>query len=375
MTFIDWASASRGSCQVEGAVTAIGQDSTQARRAGCSKLVRRALVPAATAALFAGVIGTPAALAAPTLSNGYTAKVVAVSGEKISGAIDATGYDVGIYVGPGVHDVTITGATVSGANDQGVLVQDARNVLVTRSSVLNNDVDPNPSLAELKGVVVTGSTDVAVTENLVEGNKGGVGIYDDGPNSPFAPTAIDSTPVPEADNLVSRNVIKDNPGDCGIVVSAKNPGGGVMNNVVSFNTVLGFDPATGDTTLGLGGIVVAGGSFGPVPVTNTVVSHNTVTGGFLPGISIHAFGPGTITGTQLIANVLSDNGMGSVSGASTGVEIFAVPGVGVIGGTQILNDSVSNDSIGVFHVGDTATHISHLTTNDVSSAIVPPAAP
>ena len=39
-------------------------------------------------------------------------------------------------------------------------------------------------------------------------------------------------------------------------------------------------------------------------MTNTIVLHNVVTGGLIPGIALHAFGPGHITGTKLVGNLL-----------------------------------------------------------------------
>lgn len=66
------------------------------------------------------------AWAASRLPNGFTAKVVAHSGQTIRGKIDATGYDLGISIGPGVHGVAVVGARVTGAKDEGIMVQDAR---------------------------------------------------------------------------------------------------------------------------------------------------------------------------------------------------------------------------------------------------------
>ena len=305
-------------------------------------------------------VGT--AFAGSTLPNGFTAKVVASSGQTISGTITATGYDVGIYIGPGIHDVKVVGATVNGANDEGILVQDASNILIEGSTVQGNAVSAYTGGSETKGIVLAGTRNVLVKQNTVESNgHGGISVLDDGPNSPFAPTAIDSKAVAGTGNVITENSVKDNAVDCGIVLSAKNPGGGVSDNVISGNTVTG----------GVGGIVVAGGASGPVSVTNNVVSKNVVTGGDLPGISLHAFGPGTISGTQLVGNVLSSNGVGSVSGKTTGIEIFAVPNVGTIAGTQVLKDSISGDYYGVYHVGDTGTHIAGLTTSSVTTPVFP----
>lgn len=298
----------------------------------------------------------------PPLANGFTALVVASSGQTISGDIDATGYDLGVYIGPGVHDVTVVGAHVTGANDEGILVQDASDVLIKNSTVEGNGVNAYAGLNEVKGIVLAGTSDVLVRGNTVNSNEhGGIAVLDDGHNSPFAPTAIDTAPVAGTDNVVAGNVLQGDMGDCAIVLAAKNPGGGLSGNVITRNTVSG----------GVGGIIVAGGGSGPVHVTDSVVSFNVVTGGFIGGIMMHAFGPGVISGTQLIGNVLSGNGNGDVSGATTGIELFAVPNVGTITGTQVLHDSIDNAHFGLFHIGDTGTHVVKLATTDVAVPIAP----
>ena len=322
---------------------------------------RAAILGSALGLALAAAIPVASASATTTLPNGFSAKVVATSGETITGAIDATGYDLGIYVGPGVHGVRIERATVTGANDEGIFVQDASDVVIENSTVENNAVAPASGLSEVKGIALAGTRNVLVKDNTVESNDhGGIGVYDDGPNSPFAPDAIDTVPVPGVGNVVMGNLVKDNLADCGIVLSAKNPGGGVAHNVITRNTVVG----------GVGGIIVAGGAFGRVDVTGNVVTRNVVTGGFIPGISLHAFGPGVIAGTMLIGNVLSDNGNGAVSEETTGIEIAAGYG-GTIAGTQVLGDSVTGDHYGVFHVGDTGTHIAALTTTGVTTPVGP----
>ena len=331
---------------------------------------RGALVAATAASLIAGsALAAPSALAAGTLPNGFTAKVVAHSGQTIRGAINAAGYDLGIYIGPGVHDVTVLGARVTGANDQGILVQDAHDVWIRDSTVENNAMHRAAGLAEVKAITIAGSRRVVAVGNTVKGNgDGGIGLYDDGPNSPqtIAPVAIDERAIPGLDNVVSGNTIEDNLNGCGIVVSGKNPGGGVRDNLVSFNTVRGFDPATGDTTPGVGGIVVAGGEFGAVDVVHTVVFHNAVTGGFIPGISLHAGPLAHLTGTWLVDNTLTRNG-GTPN--SRGVEIAGAPGATT--GTQVLHERVTDDYYGVFHVGDTGTRIVGLQTSRVTQPVGP----
>lgn len=335
--------------------------------------MKRFLVTAGAAAtLVAGsASAAPSAFAAGPLPNGFTAKVVAHSWQTIRGTIDATGYDLGIYIGPGVHGVRVLGARVTGANDEGILVQDAHDVLIKNSTVSGNTQHPAANLQELKGIALTGTRNVVVAGNTVEDNgDGGIGVYDDGPNSSStnAPIAIDQHAVPSFGNVVYGNTVKDNLNGCGIVVSAKNPGGGVHNNMVAYNAVTGFDPATGDMNPGVGGIVVAGGSFGAVSVDSNLVMGNTITGGFIPGISLHASSPGQVTRTVLLDNKLARNGAGA-GGQSTGIELATADGT--INATQVIRDSVTDDYFGVFHVGDTRTDIDGLKTSGVTAPVAP----
>lgn len=313
-----------------------------------------------------------AAHAVPLLPNGFTAKVVAHSYQVITGHINATGYDIGIYIGPGVHNVKVNGATVSGANEEGILVQRASSIVIENSSIIGNGTVAT-KLTECKAIVLAGAKNCLVTLNIIKGNQhGGISVLDDGPNIIFAPKYVSTSPVAGTGNLIIANLIKDNPGDCGIVLSAKNPGGGVSYNVVSWNTVLGgWSGTPGSSIPYVGGIVVAGGAFGPVKLQANVVSYNVVTGGVIPGISLHAFGPAVISGTQLIGNKLTNNGTGELSKDTTGIEIFAVPSVGTISGTQVLADRVSNDYYGVWHANDTGTHIALLTTSGVTVPVFP----
>lgn len=315
-------------------------------------------------------LSSGAASASPSsLPNGYTAKIVAVSGQTITGTINARGYGLGIYVGPGVTNVTVRDAVVTNANDEGILVQDTSNVRIVNSVVEGNAIRPFSTQrgTETKGVALVGTTGVLVKGNTVEANgHGGIGIYDDGANSPFAPIAIDTESVAGEHNVIVDNLVKNNGPDCGIVVSAKNPGGGVSHNVVSKNSVTTTAPSGG-----VGGIVVAGGVFGPVTLKDNMILDNEVAGGMNPGIVLHAFGPGNISGTKLIGNVLSHNGEGEISGSTTGIELFAVPQVGVITGTQILSETISNDHFGVWHGGDSGTHTAHLTTDGVALPSAP----
>lgn len=322
--------------------------------------------------------------AAPLLPNGLTAKVIATSGQIISGNIDATGYDVGIYIGPGVRNVIVTRATVSNANDEGILVQDTSNICITDSTISNNGNTGNThsSFTEDKAIVLAGTTKCLVKNNTVQDNgHGGISLLDDGPRHPFAVNTVATTPIAGTWNVISGNLIQRNAADCGIVVAAKNAGPGVHDNVILKNTVIGgWSGTPGESIPYVGAIVVAAGAGSSYArTTNNIVLNNVVTGGLLPGIVLHCFPSGVISGTQLIGNVLSNNGAGEPGlpgdpQKSTGIAIVAVglPGPSpVLTNTQVLSDTVSNDYYGVWVGNATATHIVNLTTSSVTVPVYP----
>ena len=296
-------------------------------------------------------------------------------------------YDIGIYVGK--DEVTITGANVSGANNEGILVQDASNVVIMNSTIKNNatDLGPvkggtsgKPLLSEDKGIVLAGSSACQVEYNVVEGNNhGGISVLDDGRTTyTFAQIRFEDlkqkdlkhNSIKSIGNLIMGNLIKDNLGDCGIVVSGKNAasdGGGVANNTISNNVIIGFDPAAGDTVPGVGAIVLGTGSVADSTVTNTYILNNTVDGGFIPGITLHCFGNGVISGTEIVGNALSNNGAGETtppnvlpndSPAKAGIEIDTNfgPATGITG-TEVLKDTVSGDVNAVWAKATTDTFI------------------
>lgn len=322
----------------------------------------------ALALVASAALATPHAMAAgSTSANGFTAALVAHSGQRISGVVDATGYDLGIYIGPGVHGVTVSGATVSGAKNEGILVQDTSGVVIKDSTFEGNAVSNDFNLTERKAIVLAGTSGVLVTGNTVRGNgDGGIGVYDDGPNSPSAPIPIDpDRPVPAVGNVITNNKIADNFNGCGIVVSAKDDGSLVTGTVVSSNTNTASVPGA------VGGIIVATGGVGAGTVANTVIGNNLVTGGYIAGIGMHTSGAGAVVGTSIIGNTFGHNGGQEVVGQNpvgTGVEMLAG---GTIDKAQLLNNTVSDDYYGVFHVGDTATHIAALSTTGVNTPVGP----
>ena len=89
-------------------------------------MTRKSTILAIT--LMSATLGANCAVAACLTagSTGLTTKVILASNQQLTGtAINATGCDIGIFVGPGTKKVLISGVTVTGANEHGIFVQDA----------------------------------------------------------------------------------------------------------------------------------------------------------------------------------------------------------------------------------------------------------
>ena len=99
---------------------------------------------------------------------------------------------MGVYVGPGVEGVVIANATISGANDHGIFVQDTSNVviedsLITNIGLMSHPVCPTgrPSstcIIDDKEIELVGTNGVLVRRNTVtyDPTDGGIAVVDDG---------------------------------------------------------------------------------------------------------------------------------------------------------------------------------------------------
>lgn len=212
--------------------------------------------------------------------------------------MDATGCDIGVYVGAGATGVVISGATIKGANDHGVFIEDTTGVVVEHSVITHNGLAPAKGVGEAKAVALVGTRGVIPRDTRVTGNlHGGIEVNDDGSIDPGAPDP--GTPSPAVGNTISRNRVIGNVGDRGIVIAAYNPGQGVARNIVADNTVVNGKP---------GAIIVAADPPGAATTDNAVLG-NVVTGNLLPGIIVHSNAPNdTVTGTLVLDNTLSGNG-------------------------------------------------------------------
>ena len=276
--------------------------------------------------------------------------------------INASGKSNGIVItGTNANGTTIEGLTVENANAEGIYVQDASHVTIQYDYALNNVLNASqvcpitivpstpPCISEDKGIQLVGTSLSTVVGNTVVGTvgDGGIGLSDDGPLVPgivenlFHP-ATPGANEPSAHNLVADNTVINNAGGCGIVVSAYNPGQGVLDNVVSNNVVSGNAE----------GIVVAT----PVPGTsaiNNTVKDNRILNSATEGVDIDGSSPNTtVAGNSVVGNVLSGNGpdYDFPKPAPTAIAVLS-PTNDPVTGTLVMGNTIQNEvyGIGVFN--------------------------
>lgn len=286
-----------------------------------------------------------------------TAKVVVSSQTTVHSDVDATGCDIGIYVGPGGSGAVIDGVTVTGANDHGILVQDVdgvviRNSTITHNGVARHDAIIGGALSEDKALTLLGARGALVEDNRVVDNvgDGGISINDDGPGPSEAVLYGGALRAAE-NNVVRGNEVAGNLFGCAIVLSSFHPGKGVNHNVVADNMVTGarFSAVTGS-------IVVAADTPYSSAIGNLVL-HNTVTFSLIPGIIVHSNAPGDlVAGTKIIHNTLISNnwavGADGVPGKRIGIAIESksagAPDPSVITDTQVVHNSITDDDYGIW---------------------------
>lgn len=282
-----------------------------------------------------------AATCQPAGSSGMTAVIVATSGQTISGAIDATGCDNGIYVGPGVTGVTIHTSTITGANAHAIYVQDTSGVTIEHNTVTNN-APMGEIFEETKAIQVTGSSHVVIQHNVVNNNGGGgIAVIDDGDFNASGPNP--GMALPGNDNVIAQNTVLDSDpnGGCGIVVAAYNPGEGVSGNQIVGN-VVNNNPA---------GIVVAADAPNTTATDNRVVNNTANQNGFA-GIIIHSNAPGDYVAGNMVVN-------NSVSGNFSGIGILveAVAPTAVLTNTKVVNNRVSDQTDPIEYSSSTNTMV------------------
>ncbi|MDH2901787.1 MAG: right-handed parallel beta-helix repeat-containing protein [archaeon] len=310
----------------------------------------------------------------PAGTTGLTALIVAKPHQTISGNVNAKGCDIGVYVGPGVGGVVIKYATITGANDHGILAQNTWNLAVKYDLVTGNGLAPHtcpppptppsgPCIAEDKAVQLVGTINSQVIHNSVKLNfaDGGIGVADDGT---IDPGALNPGPAHAGDgNLIAYNYVSDNAFGCGIVIAAYNAGEGVAHNVVLKNVIHGSslkDFANSHKPY-VGGIVVAADTPGTSAYGNSVIG-NMIKESLIPGIVVHSNAPGDhVVGTLLLNNKITNNGVEAPPNdptLPTGIEVVAeVPHLAVLRDTWVIGNTVTSDHYGVWTCNSLNTHI------------------
>lgn len=215
----------------------------------------------------------------------------------VSGDIDASGCNIGVYYGPGARG-TVNGATIYNANYFGV-VNNGANATIKDSVI--HDIGEVPFNGDQHGVGIyfafdSGATGTITGNQVTRYQKGGI-VVNGSSDSAIVSDNIVSGLGPVA--FIAQNGIQ-----IGYGASAS-----VMRNTVSGNSY------TGTSTVS-GGIVVVGGpcyGAGTAYTTGTQIDGNTVTnndvGVFLTNLDDNCNAPTTATNIKVVGNTISDDGV------------------------------------------------------------------
>ena len=280
--------------------------------------------------------GSAPCLAAVTIRSDW----VSVSGFTITGAIGEGVLATGSLAGGSISHVSITGNRVTG-NDTG----GAQSPNSTYPQC--NPAGPVPGDCG-EGIHLMGVYDSVVSGNFDSGNSGGVLITDE-----FGPTH---------DNLIARNIIKDNLFDCGVTVPGHNPfaldaNGNRQPSVAGdYRNVIARNVITGNGVKGEGaGVIFANASAGSASYDNLVIN-NYIAGNGLGGVTLHAHPimPGTfedLNGNNVIGNTIGQNNLApdtdpgpNAPTTTVGVLVFGAVPVTI----KIARNRIFDNDIGIW---------------------------
>jgi parallel beta-helix repeat protein len=278
--------------------------------------------------------------------------------------IDASGLPNGIYIdgidNPGLREVVVNGFTIQNANFEGILITNAAFVTILNNSVIGNDRSLNfeaascPGLPAFEtaegedcgeGIHLSGVRHSTISNNKVLHNSGGILISDD--------TAANHH------NLITGNLVADNPFDCGITLASHPPATltgsstplGVFHNTVSMNI---------STRNGLKGEGAGIGIFDSIPGTKNyanVVIWNTSTDNRLPGVAMHSHTPGqNLNNNVIVGNRISGNGPDTADAATPGPAGINIFGVSPVRGTIVSQNIISDEAVDI--AVNTSSHVS-----------------
>ena len=353
-----------------------------ARLVGAAGLTLGALSAAGIAGSSLLFTATPAGAVGCTSvpAIGLSAAIVATNGQTIATqTVNATGCDIGIYVGPAVNGVTIGGATtadavtVTGANDTGIFAEDNSGLTVQNDTITGNGVQPASGITSYGGIVLAGDSGPTVTANSVTANGGGgIFVNDNGPVNPGSPIAGTGPLTNATNNTVSNNTISANFGNCAVVYSTHNSGGQITGGAISGNTITGEVGVFHATGPDVGGIVVATASAGAT-LSGVSVTGNTVSNSFEGGIIVHSHAPhDLVTGVTITGNTVGPannwgqtNGPPTTAGIIVGVDQLPPALAPTIAATTVAQNTISGQFYGLWMSG-----VSGITTTPANTITV-----
>lgn len=244
--------------------------------------------------------------------------------------------------------MVVSGFTIANANFEGILITNASDVTIWNNKVANNDKSLSISTSTCpgqppfetsegddcgEGIHLIGADHSNVAQNVVMGNSGGILLSDE--------------TLATHDNLITGNLVKDNPYDCGITMASHPPASGTRSPLgITQNTIAGNTSShNGYLVPGAGAGV---GIFTFLPggtVSENVVINNVLTNNGLPGVAFHAHGLGEFLNDNVIAgNQISGNGADTEDAFTPGPTGINVYGVSAITGTVISQNVIAQES-------------------------------
>ena len=274
--------------------------------------------------------------------------------------INAKGLANGIYVdgldNPGLANVLISGLTVTNANFEGILVTNANYVVIANNHISNNDQNLNYAAGTCpgqpvfetnedfdcgEGIHLIGVYSVTVANNEVNQNSGGILLSDETGQT--------------YENLITGNSVHDNALDCGITLASHAPSPKAASQApygVFSNDIVGNNSSNNGRVGAGAGVGIFAPGPGNLAFSNRVIG-NVIENNGQPGVTMHnhAAPPGApapnLNGNIIMGNLISGNNADTEDAAtpgSTGINVYSVAPVY---GTQILENTIQNEAIGV----------------------------
>jgi len=204
-----------------------------------------------------------------------TAAKVAITGQTITGDVDATGCDAGVYIGPGVTGVTVT-AAVHDASQVNIF-NDGGTVTVTGSTVTNvgahtgTAFTPNGVQTGIGVYFSCGGTGIISSNTINQYQKGGITVRDLDGVTVTGNTVTGLGVV----NFIAQNGIEFGFGTCGPTVSTSNVGQ-VTGNTVTDNQYNGNGGRAPPPFISTGILAQATSGTKVGPIQSALVTSNTV---------------------------------------------------------------------------------------------------